>query len=245
MTDPTRFQLEGQGPEISGLVHTEPALVLERIGLPAGSRANLFSLRTAEMERRLQQLPAVAQAEVRAVLPDSLFVTVTERVPVFVWRVDGRDLLVDSTGILVSEVVSTAPSAVSLPVVTDRRPAAAGPPAVGSTLDPVDLAVMLRLAGVTPELLGSSAGRLELSVEPNEGYVLTTVPPSWRAVFGQYTPTLRTPDLIDQQVQCLRSLLAQGEAAISTVHLAVADDRCGTYRPRATAGEGASPTPEP
>jgi hypothetical protein len=105
---------------------------------------------------------------------------------------------------------------------------------VGGTLDDIERSVTLRLAAVTPELVGSSGERLELSIDDEEGYVLTASPASWRAIFGHYTPTLRSPDVIEQQVQCLRSLLATGEGAILEVRLAVADDRCGTYQPRPT-----------
>ena len=39
--------------------------------------------------------------------------------------------------------------------------------------------------------------------------MLTAEPHGWRAIFGSYTPTLRPPDMIARQVQCLRSLLGQ------------------------------------
>jgi len=64
---------------------------------------------------------------------------------------------------------------------------------------------------------------------------MRTRPASWAAVFGFYTPTLRTPDLIPGQVRLLRSLLAGQEDAIQRVILS--DDRSGTILPR--------PTPEP
>jgi hypothetical protein len=48
------------------------------------------------------------------------------------------------------------------------------------------------------------------------------------ATFGFYTPSLRTPERIPDQVRDLRSILgAYGEAAIATVMLAGADS--GTF----------------
>ena len=51
-------------------------------------------------------------------------------------------------------------------------------------------------------------------------------------MFGFYTPSLRTTDLIPGQVRLLRSLLAGREATIKRVVLASQTD--GTYVPRAT-----------
>ena len=82
-------------------------------------------------------------------------------------------------------------------------------------------------------------------------------------MFGFYTPTLRTTDLIPGQVRLLRSMLAGREDDVLRVILA--DDRSGTRRParrrlalgRAEAGEdaqarqvaravrAAAPTPRP
>ena len=49
----------------------------------------------------------------------------------------------------------------------------------------------------------------------------------WVAVFGVYTPSIRTPDLIPGQVRLLRSFLAGRELPVKRIILA--DDRNGTY----------------
>jgi hypothetical protein len=240
VTDPGRFQLDDGSVEIRGLVHTEAADVRQAMGLAGHARQNVFGLRTADMQRRLLELPAVAAADVSVVLPDSLVVVVEEREPVLVWRVRDEQFLVDAAGVLIDEA---PPGATGLPVVEDRRLSGTDiSPAAGDILEPIDLQAVLRLAAVTPGLIGSSAEGLQLSVDSEEGYVVTAVPESWRAVFGHYTPTLRPPELIDQQVQCLRSLLAQDEPNIEVVYLATAEDRCGTFRPRPTPRHGPSPT---
>jgi hypothetical protein len=64
---------------------------------------------------------------------------------------------------------------------------------------------------------------------------MRTRPASWSAVFGFYTPTLRTTELIPGQVRLLASLLAGREDQVERVILA--DDHSGTYIPK--------PTPEP
>jgi hypothetical protein len=60
-------------------------------------------------------------------------------------------------------------------------------------------------------------------------------------VFGFYTPTLRTTDLVPGQVRLLRSLIYGREAAV--LRIVLADDRSGTYVPRP--GASASPSPKP
>jgi hypothetical protein len=62
-----------------------------------------------------------------------------------------------------------------------------------------------------------------------EGWVVEAGPGGWRAVFGFYTPSLRTPELLPRQVQCLRELLVGREERLSVVYLSPVGDRCGTY----------------
>lgn len=254
LSDP-QFELDQSRIQVSGVLHTDPAVVRARLDLPADGAANVFGLRTSAMERALVALPAVDAATVRAVLPDALLVTVTERTPVFVWSTDGGEFLVDATGVIVASDDDAATGVTELPQVRDRRALGASPEP-GQTIDSIDLDAMLRLAAVTPELLGSGADGLELAVDDDEGFAIRALPDGWRAVFGHYTATLRTTEMIDGQVQCLRSILARGEEAVETVYLSLGDDRCGTFVPSATpsgrrgpgAGEtapdDASPTPE-
>jgi len=86
------------------------------------------------------------------------------------------------------------------------------------------------------------ASSLAFSVDDTDGYMVSTQPASWTAVFGFYTPTMRKADLIPGQVRLLGSLLAKaGESKVARVILAT--DRDGTYEPRATPRSGASPKP--
>ena len=60
-------------------------------------------------------------------------------------------------------------------------------------------------------------------------------------IFGYYTPSLRTTELIPEQVRLLRSLLVGREAQVERIVLASATD--GTYTPR-PATPSKSPKPK-
>jgi hypothetical protein len=236
--------LDPQRIELSELRYTEEQQVRSLIDPWVGGRPNLFRLAAADIEREIAALPAVAQAEVRPVLPDRLVVAVSERVPVFVWRSNGEDFLVDANGVLLRAAASDEQGANELPMIEDRRRPPA-PPEVGGEMETVDLEAILKLGGLDPQFLGSRAQSVALSVDQKDGYVLTAQPSSWRAVFGHYAPVLRPVEIIETQVQCLRSLLAEGESMLITIYLSPGDDRCGTFLARPTPTPTPTPTPGP
>lgn len=200
---------------------------------------NAFTLATAPIRARIAALPPVLGADVSVSLPGTVTVTVREREPLLVWAPGDRRFLVDAEGLLFLELGATPPApARDLPVLVDTR-AASGTMRVGTVLDRVDLDASLRLGSLRPADLGSAAPSLELRVDDAEGYTIRAGPDGWVAVFGFYTPTLRTTELIPGQVRLLRSLLYDREADVAKVILA--DDRNGTYIPRATAPAEAAP----
>ena len=160
------------------------------------------------MERALNQLPAVDHAEVRAVVPDRLVIALTEHRPIFIVRAAEGSFLIGDSGVVLQSLAADDATTFGLPIVDDSRRQFAEQPTVGGHLDEITLAAVARLAALTPEAIDSQADRLLLTVDDTEGYVVSAVPAGWRAVFGHYTPTLRPVDLIDRQVQCLRSRLA-------------------------------------
>ncbi len=169
------------------------------------------------LEHRLDGLPAITGATVSIALPDTIRVAVTERVALLRWQVGDHQFLVDGDGQLFDELDdATTPEATALPVVDDRRELSAGL-TVGSTLDPVILDAALRLGSLRPVDVGSAAPKLALRLDDASGFVVRAPAIGWTAVFGFYTPTLRTTDLIPGQVRLLRSLLAgqggQGRSA--------------------------------
>ena len=223
--------------EITGLTWTDREEVLAALDIPGDQ--NLFTVRTGDLEHRLQDLPAISGASIGVALPDTLNVDVTEREALLVWQVGDHRFLVDETGTLFDELIEPVPAAAeSLPVVDDRRELSVAL-TVGSTLDPVILDAALRLGSLRPVDVGSAAPRLTLRIDDDSGFVVRAPAIGWTAVFGFYTPTLRTTDLIPGQVRLLRSLLAGKEANVLRVILA--DDRSGTYIPRPTPQPSATP----
>jgi hypothetical protein len=100
-----------------------------------------------------------------------------------------------------------------------------------------------RLASLVPSDVGSAAKRLQVRVTDENGFVVRADPEGWIAIFGFYTPSLRTPELIPGQVRLLRSLLIGREPLIERVVLASATD--GTYVPKPTPRASASPSASP
>ena len=193
---------------------------------------NLFLLSTTPLLTALESLPTVRAAHVDVRLPETLAVSIDERVPVLVWQVGDRRYLADSDGTLFALMPAQPPAdAAALPVIDDRRVESINLD-VGKRLDPVDLDAATRLASLVPADIGSAAVSLGVSVTDANGFVVTTRPSGWSAVFGFYTPSLRTTGLIPGQVRLLRSLLVGREAEVQRVILASGTD--GTYTPRAT-----------
>jgi hypothetical protein len=117
-----------------------------------------------------------------------------------------------------------------LPMVLDAR-IPEQPPTVGSHLAADDLAVMRQLLSLTPELLGSRAGELQVRVDQDLGYWIQS-DLGWLAIFGHYYPRVQPPERIASQVQCLQALLARREPQLERVWLAVNEDACGTFTER-------------
>ncbi len=186
---------------------------------------NLFRVQTGPIEDRLRLLPGVADAHVSVSLPDTLVVTIEERSAILTWRVGDSLFLVDREGVIFATAAPEAATSTALPTVADSRPRPE-PLAVGSVLDAVDLDAATRLASLTPADVGSEADSLVITVTEATGFVIGTLPRSWVAVFGLYTPSIRTPAMIPGQVRLLRSLLTDREGSVAKVILA--DEKAGT-----------------
>jgi cell division septal protein FtsQ len=227
--------------QVDGAVFTDAAAVESALADARGQ--NLFRLSTGPLQANLERLPTVEHARIDLRLPGTLAVTIEERHAVLVWRAADRRWLVDASGTLFAQLGHNPPAAAArLPVVDDRR-ASSGGLAIGARLDPVDIDAATRLASLRPADVGSSAVGLTVSVTDETGFVVATNPASWTAIFGYYTPSLRTTDLIPGQVRLLRSLLDGREAQVGRVILASASD--GTYLPRATPAASGTPGKTP
>ena len=224
---------------LEGATFTDPADVHRALEGVQGQ--NLFGLRTGPIEAGLADLPTVQGVEVAVRLPESLVVHLEERTPILVWRVGARRYLVDADGRLFARVGDDAAVATgALPVVEDRRATSAGL-SIGGKLETVDLDAATRLASIKPADVGSEADGLSVAVGDANGFVLRARPESWSAVFGFYTLSLRTPELIPGQVRLLRSLLIGREPQLDRVILASETD--GTYTVKPTPRASATPAP--
>ncbi len=224
-------------------VYTDPLAVEQALDGVRGD--NLFRLDTAPLQGALRTLRTVQSAKVSVELPDTLVVTLHEREPILIWSIGDRRFLVDTDGDLFAKLDGTpSPSISALPVVEDQRASSAGL-SLGQALDSVDLDAATRLASLVPTDVGSTAASLTVTLTDENGFVVRARPAGWSAVFGFYTPTLRTPALIPGQVRLLRSLLVGREAIVDRVILASETD--GTYvaRPSSSPGASARPTPAP
>ena len=224
---------------VEGATFTDPADVHRSLEGVQGE--NLFGLRTGPIEAGLADLPTVRGVEVSVRLPESLVVRLEERTPILVWRVGARRYLVDADGRLFARVGDDgAADTGALPVVEDRRATSAGL-SIGGKLEAVDLDAATRLASLKPADVGSEADGLSVAVGDANGFVVRARPESWSAVFGFYTLSLRTPELIPGQVRLLRSLLIGREPQLDRVILASETD--GTYTVKPTARPSATPAP--
>ena len=224
---------------VAGTHYTEQAAVEAAISDVRGQ--NLFGLATRPLQASLERLLTVTGARVDVRLPDTLAVTLNERVPVLTWQVGARRYLADAGGTLFARLSDKGlAEAVGLPVVDDLRAASVGL-SVGLRIDSVDLDAATRLASLVPSDVGSGADSLIVQVSDESGFVLRAKPRGWLAIFGFYTPSLRTTEIIPGQVRLLRSLLVGREPLIEKIILASETD--GTYVPRPTPTPGASPKP--
>ena len=221
---------------MTGTTFTDPADVTATIEGVKGE--NLFTLQTAPLEAALRDLPTVESAKVTIALPHTLDVAITEREAVMVWKVGARRYLAGADGELFARLAEDdAEGGEGLPVVEDRRASSAGlyggrAPRHGRPRcgDPARLARPGRRRQ-------RRRRRLVVWVTDENGFIVRARPASWAAVFGYYTASLRTTELIPGQVRLLRSLLYGREDTLDWVILA--SDTDGTYIAKPT------PTPKP
>jgi cell division septal protein FtsQ len=202
--------------ELPELRWTTAAAMTAAIDTPPGT--NLFRIRTGPIEARLEALPGVAAATVTVSLPDTLVVEIRERQAILAWAVGDQRFLVDRDGVLFTTSTIDAVAAAGLPTIGDSR-AEATALTVGSRLDPVDLDAATRIGSIRPADIDSAATALVVQVTTANGFVVGTVPRSWIAIFGLYTPSLRTPAIVPGQVRLLKSLLYGRESTIEQVFL--------------------------
>ena len=212
--------------KVDGEHYTPESAVTSVLALQQGT--NLVRLRTDTLVESLRTIPTVRDAQVSIELPDTVRVRIEEREPILIWAAGENRFLVDRSGLLFARSGDEAAGAIAdLRVIHDAR-TSAGALFVGAVLDPIDLDVATRLGSLKPADLASGAAELTVTVDDTGGFVMTSGADSWVATFGIYTPTLRPPTIVPEQVRLLRSILVErGEANVARIDLA--RTREGTY----------------
>ncbi|MFI5275035.1 MAG: cell division protein FtsQ/DivIB, partial [Ktedonobacterales bacterium] len=107
---------------------------------------DIFRCNTRALERRVEALPAVAQASVSTAYPDGIVVRVTPRVPEVLWQTDAASYVVASDGVVLGAPAGDPEyRADTLPVARDGDGAAFGgtSPAAGKQIE----AALVKMAG--------------------------------------------------------------------------------------------------
>ena len=81
---------------ISGQALTEEQAIFSALGVEPHTSSIGFDVEAAR--QRIAELPSVASVSIRKTYPSDLVVTITEKVPVARWRVDGVTFVVDAAG---------------------------------------------------------------------------------------------------------------------------------------------------
>jgi hypothetical protein len=201
-----------------------PAATLDEV-LAAYRGLPLLAVDSGAIVERLRSLPAVATAEVSAVLPDQLRVTIAEKQPAFTWVTRALRLVGAGDGTLIGELPRDAelPAELAgLPAIDDQRPRSRRL-IIGDVIPPDELRMALRLLDVEPALLGSTSSGLNLRIDAEFGFVLVSAQPGWQAALGFYGldpagDEVAAEARFDQQAAAIRTLFAsQPEASVRWV----------------------------
>lgn len=169
---------------------TAPALRLSRVALYGNQLVpsdeilaalsvegmNVFTVRSARIERSLEANPAIETAQVRPRLPDAIQVTIAERTPVAIWDTGARAILIDAGGLALREGRPNSPGPL-LPVVYAPDGPVVEP---GERVDP-DAVRMAQSIAPRLESLGLARARIEY--RPTRGVTLVG-PGSPRVALG-------------------------------------------------------------
>lgn len=193
--------------------------------LEAQRGTSLLAVDTDALRDRLERIPSVADATVRASLTGRLEATVTEREVAFVWMTTFGRFLGAQDGTIFASLPADEPlpdALAGMPTITDRR-FAARVVSVGDRIPDALLTTALRLVALDPVLLGSSTSRFEVSVDDEYGFRLRSAEPEWEIALGVYgvdpTETREEMDArIERQITAVRTLFAsRSEAEIGWV----------------------------
>jgi cell division protein FtsQ len=133
--------------QVDGTARLSDASVVQAAGIRDGTP--LARVDTAGAAARVARLPQVADVDVTRGWPDTVVVTVTERVAVAVAERDGIRHLVDAEGVLFDTITGAPPPGVVPLAVPDPRPGDAATEAGLAALAALPAGVRAQLSGVT------------------------------------------------------------------------------------------------
>jgi cell division septal protein FtsQ len=211
---------------VSAVTHTgeryTPSALLDEI-VDGYRGASLLTVDSQALRTRLTSLPTVADASVELLLPGELRVRISEKAPAFVWRTTAVQLVGASDGTVLAELpLSTTLGAelAQVPAIDDDR-RTSRELTIGDVLPAAELRVARQLVALDPEVIGSRARTLSVTMDDELGFVIVSPQPAWRAAMGFYEMDPRedqeTADArLEQQLAAIRTLFAtRDEGAIS------------------------------
>jgi len=201
-----------------------PTRQLER-ALASLDGTPLLTVDATGLAADLASLPAISEARVEPLLPDTVRITIVEKVAAFIWQTSAVRLVGVADGTLIGQVALKADlpaDLAALPLIDDRRTESRNL-IVGDRIDPSTLAAALRLSEVEPAALGSVATDLAVRLTNDDGFLLVSEGPAWQADFGFYPDADQgqpgsLEERVKDQVTAVRTLFSfEREEAIGWV----------------------------
>ncbi|MPZ22414.1 MAG: FtsQ-type POTRA domain-containing protein [Dehalococcoidia bacterium] len=119
---------------------------------------NMLTLRTGEVEDRLEANAYVAEATVSRDWPGVLHIQIVERAPIGTWQVGGSAFLVDAEGVVLDVQVGTPPAG-TIPIAAVDGTV----PQIGERVDADAINLIDRLRSDIPALSGENVASFEYS----------------------------------------------------------------------------------
>jgi hypothetical protein len=213
--------------QVSGLQRLTRADVNKALALDSQP---VFTLNNGEIQQQLLTVfPEFSQVATQIELPNTLVITVTERVPVLIWRQEGASRLVDSQGMTFPARDEAALSAYPVIEATGDPPAlpGAGDPSAEATLAlqkiiTDSLALGLPVKGEATPFLASDTvtGLLQIVEQAPEGAQVIYEPEhgfgwldrrGWKVYLGQIASG--DPNQIETKLQVYRAIMDEVKSA--------------------------------
>ena len=185
--------------------------------------ASLLTIDSRALREQVTSLPAVADATVAVTLPGELRVDISEKAPTFIWLTTAVQLIGAADGTVMAELPLDAEldgDLGRLPTVNDERASSRGW-TIGDVLNEAEVRMALRLVALEPDLIGSRARQLSVSLDDQFGFLIASSQPAWRAAMGFYELDPREDRAaadarLEKQLAAIRTLFStRREEAVS------------------------------